>query len=80
MTVRLTSRLIIDFVMMVFMLLRGMVIRLIHTTAAYWDPERPAILFFMVNFSILGIYVFNVLWPQITCIHKGQKNRIKEGG
>jgi hypothetical protein len=47
----------------------------------YWDPERPAILFFIFNFSILGIYVFLTYYGlKLLAYIKGRKNRIKEGG
>jgi hypothetical protein len=45
----------------------------------YWDPERPAILFFVFNFSILGIYVFLTYYGLKLFAHiKGRKNCIKE--
>jgi hypothetical protein len=47
----------------------------------YWDPERPAVLFFVFNFSILGIYVFLTYYGlKLLAYIKGRKNRIKEGG
>jgi hypothetical protein len=47
----------------------------------YWDSERPAILFFMFNFSILGIYVFLTYYGlKLFAYMRDRKNRIKEEG
>jgi hypothetical protein len=45
----------------------------------YWPPERPWVLFFVFNFSILGIYVFLTYYGLKLFAHiKGRKNCIKE--
>jgi hypothetical protein len=47
----------------------------------YWDPERPAVLFFMFNFSILGMYVFLTYYGlKFFAYLRDRKNRIKGKG
>jgi hypothetical protein len=43
----------------------------------YWDLERPVILFFIFNFSILGIYVSLTYYGlKLLAYMRGRKNRI----
>jgi hypothetical protein len=47
----------------------------------YWDPERPAVLFFIFNFSILGIYVSLTYYGlKLLAYIRDRKNRIEEKG
>jgi hypothetical protein len=44
----------------------------------YWPEERPAVLFFAVNFSLLGVYVF-ITYYAIALLERGGKNDVRKG-
>jgi hypothetical protein len=44
----------------------------------YWPEERPAILFFAVNLSIMGLYVF-ITYYALVLLERGNKNGERAG-